>query len=160
MHKEDAFEVLTTRFAVRFGADEISAAQIMERMAAGRPTLLIDVREAVEQNVSHIDGAILAGPRVDVAAMEAFQDFQQKFALDKDACIVFYCAGGYRSAQWASEFSLPAKTLHGGIVGWTKAGGKLVNTEGQPTLRLHAYNSAWAAYVDPPYQAVTQPPVR
>ncbi len=160
------FEATATAFAVRFAVQEISSAELAARLAAGRPTLLLDVREEAEQSVSRIPGSRLLNPRALLEADEEVRRFAEAHAANPDALIVAYCAGGYRSARSLARAakalnrpSVPARNLHGGIVAYANEGGPLVTPAGESTDVVHAYNEMWARFVRPPIRATVEPPV-
>ena len=73
---------------------EISVEEVQERMKTGAS--LIDVREDNEWNEEHAKGAIHIGRGI----LE--RDIVGKFP-DKDAELILYCGGGYRSALAADN---------------------------------------------------------
>ena len=73
---------------------EISVEEVRERMKTGAS--LIDVREDNEWNEEHAKGAIHMGRGI----LE--RDIVGKFP-DKDAELILYCGGGYRSALAADN---------------------------------------------------------
>ncbi len=81
---------------------------------------LIDVREQEEWDAGYIDGATRISVN-DIISMTAVDD------LPKEQPIVFYCAGGVRSAL-ASELAAsvgipgPLYNMEGGFDAWKKAG--------------------------------------
>jgi rhodanese-related sulfurtransferase len=66
-------------------------ADVIKKMEAKEPFHLVDVREDNEYEAGHIQGAIHVGKGV----LE--RDIEKRIP-DKDAEIVLYCGGGYRSA--------------------------------------------------------------
>ncbi len=91
-----------------------------KELIEGDGVALIDVREQDEWDQGYIDGAIRISIN-DIISMQAVDD------LPKDQPIVFYCAGGVRSAL-ASELAAsigvpgPLYSMEGGIDAWEKAG--------------------------------------
>ena len=162
-HSQAAFHATASAFAVRFGVSEITAEDLQARLNAGRPTLLIDVREASEQSVSRIPGSHPSGPRVSLALDPEVRRFAEEYAGNSEALVVVYCAGGYRSARSIAgsraELNIPLRNLHGGIVAHANAGGALEGSDGQPTSVVHSYSDVWARFVLPPTRATTEPPV-
>ena len=158
-----AFHATATAFAARFGVPEITAEDLRAREAAQKPTLLVDVRETMEQSVSRIPGSHLSNPRAALSDDPEIRRFSDTHAGNPEALIVVYCAGGYRSARSLAEaresFGVPAVNLHGGIVAHANVGGALQQPDGSPTDMVHAYNQAWARFVLPPARATVEPPV-
>lgn len=161
--KQRSFEAMATGFAIRFGAPEIMAEHLLERLRSESPTLLVDVREGVEQDISILPRAVRADPRMDLSTHVELQRFAASHGKNPDAKIVLYCAGGYRSARsYAAlppSFQKMTMSLHGGIVGFVNAGGIVVDASGSAVQAVHTYNAMWAAFVNPPIRAVTEPKV-
>ena len=111
----------------------ISPEELAERL--DDPELVVvDVREAGEREVSTLPGALSA------------EEFLQRGDELTGRRVVTYCTVGYRSGLFAEE--LRAKgwdvaNLEGSILGWTHAGGELVDPEGRPTRRVHVYARRW-----------------
>jgi rhodanese-related sulfurtransferase len=80
---------------------------------------LIDVREESEWARGHLPGAVHRGKGV------IERDIEQSFP-DKDAPLVLYCGGGFRSALAADNLQKMGYTnvisMDGGWRGWTEAG--------------------------------------
>ncbi|MCB1322315.1 MAG: hypothetical protein KDK34_18790 [Leptospiraceae bacterium] len=157
------FDAIASGFAAVFEVNEIQPHEFMQRRAAVGPLLIVDVRQSVEQNVSIIPGAVLMSPRDRLAAQSDYQEFIARHAENPDALVVVYCAGGYRSARAISEVSdapVSLLNLHGGIVAYANAGGKLIDpVDGQPVQKVHGYNAYWAGFVQPPNEGVSEPSV-
>lgn len=94
---------------------EISPAELAERLKDGRPVCLLDVREAVEQQISNLPGARNI-PLMNLPAMLS--------DLDRGTEIVVYCRTGVRSARAADlllkEGFKNVKNLRGGINAWAR----------------------------------------
>jgi sodium/bile acid cotransporter 7 len=111
----------------------ISPEQLAERL--DDPDLVVvDVRDAREREVSTLPGAL------------STEEFLQGGDELEGRRVVTYCTVGYRSGLFAEE--LRAKgwdvaNLEGSILGWTHAGGELVDREGRPTRRVHVYARRW-----------------
>ncbi|MBT5928238.1 MAG: sulfurtransferase [Verrucomicrobia bacterium] len=73
---------------------EISIDQTRERLASGKNTILIDVREDREWNKQHAQEAVHLGKGV----LE--RDIEGMFP-DKSTELIMYCGGGFRSALTA-----------------------------------------------------------
>jgi rhodanese-related sulfurtransferase len=92
----------------------LSPAQVKQLLDAGRPLVLLDVREPEEVALARIAGAVHI-PMGDVPG--------RVHELDADADIVVYCHHGLRSASVAAfllqrEFASVAN-LSGGIDAWS-----------------------------------------
>ena len=71
----------------------ISPAELAERMKNGEPVNLIDVREPIEYEIAHIEGAQLF-------PLSCFQEQAEDIAaLEPETEIVVMCHHGVRSAQ-------------------------------------------------------------
>jgi rhodanese-related sulfurtransferase len=96
---------------------EVSVAEARERMQQG--ARLIDVREDNEWNASHAAGAEHMGRGIIERDIE-------KAVPDKDAELVLYCGGGYRSALAADNLQMMGYrnvfSMAGGWKAWKEAG--------------------------------------
>jgi len=70
---------------------EIDIDQYQQMVGAGDPHLLVDIREDHEWNAGHVAGAVHLGKGIIERDIE-------KTAPDRDAKLVLYCGGGFRSA--------------------------------------------------------------
>ena len=71
--------------------NEISVAEARARVASGAPVVLMDVREDHEWNAGHAVEAVHLGKGILERDLE-------KLYPDKNAEIIMYCGGGFRSA--------------------------------------------------------------
>ncbi len=110
-----------------------------------KPTLL-DVRTKAEFEVSHLAGAIRVEPGSDAAAV----------SIPKDKAVVTYCSVGYRSAAFAKKLNEAGyrnvTNLEGSIFRWANENRPLVR-DGQPTDKVHPYNSVWGMLLDKSHRA-------
>jgi len=92
---------------------------IKRRLDAREKLTLIDVREDNEWARGHLPGAVHLGKGI------IERDIEQAFP-DKDAPLVLYCGGGFRSALVADNLQKMGYTdvisMDGGWRGWTTAG--------------------------------------
>jgi len=90
-----------------------------KRLDAGEKIVLVDTREDSEWARGHIPGAIHLGKAIIERDIE-------KAVPDKDATVVLYCGGGYRSALAADNLQKMGYrnviSMDGGWRGWTEAG--------------------------------------
>ena len=115
-------------------------------------TVLFDVRETDEFEVSHLEGAIRVSP--DISQAEFMREFGE---LVKDKSIVFYCSVGYRSSQLAALVkndlqiagSQEVYNLEGGIFNWHNERRNLVNIDG-PSDDIHPFNRKWGRLLERP----------
>ena len=94
---------------------EVTVAGLAQELKAGRPVTMLDVREPVEWDIVHLDGATLI-PLMTLPARVG--------ELDPRAELVVYCHHGMRSQQ-AVEFLRAAgfshaRSLAGGIEAWAE----------------------------------------
>jgi rhodanese-related sulfurtransferase len=92
---------------------------IKKKLDAGEPMIIIDTREDNEWARGHIPNALHLGKGVIERDIE-------KAIPDKDATLVLYCGGGYRSALAADNLQKMGYrnviSMDGGWRGWTEAG--------------------------------------
>ena len=92
---------------------------IKKKFDAGEPMTIIDTREDNEWARGHIPNAVHLGKGVIERDIE-------KAIPDKDATLVLYCGGGYRSALAADNLQKMGYrnviSMDGGWRGWTEAG--------------------------------------
>jgi rhodanese-related sulfurtransferase len=98
---------------------ECTVEEVRRSRAAGEEFLLVDVREESEWNAAHAAGAMHLGRGIierDIVAT----------VPDKNAKLVLYCGGGYRSALAADNLQKMGYTnvcsLAGGWRAWNEAG--------------------------------------
>ena len=121
---------------------DLSAKKAMN-LTADRQTVLIDIREPREQQVSMLPGAITE------------KEFMNDPAKYKDAVKIVYCTISYRSGKFAQKLQkkgIPVYNLRGGILAWVHDGGKVYDQNGE-TRRVHVYGRKWNL-VPNSYQAV------
>ncbi len=98
---------------------ECSVEQVRERQLKGDALHLIDVREESEWQAGHAQGAQYLGKGILERDIEAT-------IPDRDAEIVLYCGGGFRSALAADTLQKMGYTrvssLAGGMSSWRAAG--------------------------------------
>jgi rhodanese-related sulfurtransferase len=101
---------------------ETNVAEVKKRLDAGEKFNLIDVREDNEWAKGHIPGA----KHLSKGIIE--RDIETQVP-DKNAEIVLYCGGGFRSALSADALQQMGYknviSMDGGWRGWTEAGGKV-----------------------------------
>jgi rhodanese-related sulfurtransferase len=101
---------------------EITVAETQQRMRENRDVKLIDVREDHEWNEAHAAGAIHLGKGIIERDIE-------RTVPDKDAELILYCGGGYRSALASDAIQKMGYTnvfsMAGGWKAWKEAGGEV-----------------------------------
>ena len=92
---------------------------IKKRLDAGEKMILVDTREDTEWAKGHIPNAVHLGKGVIERDIE-------KTIPDKNAPLVLYCGGGFRSALAADNLQKMGYknviSMDGGWRGWTEAG--------------------------------------
>src|SRR5262245_36695376 len=98
---------------------ETNVPAVKERQERGEKFVLIDTREESEWQAGHLPGAI----HMSKGTIE--RDIEKRIP-DKDAPIVLYCGGGFRSALAADNLQKMGYTnvisMDGGIRAWREAG--------------------------------------
>jgi rhodanese-related sulfurtransferase len=92
---------------------------VKERLEAEEEFTLVDVREESEWARGHLPRAV----HLSKGVIE--RDVEERFP-DKNAALVLYCGGGYRSALAADNLQKMGyrnvSSMDGGWRGWTEAG--------------------------------------
>lgn len=94
-----------------------------KRMDSGEKFVLVDVREDTEWARGHIPGAIHLGKGI-------IERDAENAIPDKDATVVLYCGGGFRSVLAADNLQKMGYhnviSMDGGWRGWTESGFPIV----------------------------------
>lgn len=104
---------------------------------------LLDAREKVEYNVSHLKNARWVG----------YDDFDMDRVkgIPKDANIVIYCSIGVRSEKIGERLKEAGyqniQNLYGSIFEWVNEGHTVYGPDGKPTNKVHAYNKKWGIWL-------------
>lgn len=118
--------------------------------SADPAVLLVDVRSDGERAVSTLPGAVPAA---------VWRGHPERFA---DRRVVAFCTMGIRSGAWAADRLAEGHevaNLARGVLGWTHAGGPLVDASGAPTRQVHVGAKTWNL-LPPGYDGVTSVPGR
>jgi rhodanese-related sulfurtransferase len=98
---------------------EANFREIKRRLEGREKLILIDVREDNEWARGHLPGAVHLGKGI------IERDIEETFP-DKEAPLVLYCGGGFRSALVADNLQKMGYanviSMDGGWRGWTEAG--------------------------------------
>jgi adenylyltransferase/sulfurtransferase len=109
--------VVSDDVAEAAGDSTITPRELRELLESGKKVALIDVREPVEWDINHIDGAQLI-PKSLINSGEGLAK------LPQDRMPVLYCKTGVRSAEAVAALKkagfADAVHLQGGIVAWAK----------------------------------------
>jgi rhodanese-related sulfurtransferase len=134
----------TAAFSTPADAPLIGGAELSElRRGEATHVVLIDVREAEEQALSQLPGAISK------ADFEELCTASQQWRETKDhvpIVLVPYCTIGYRSGLYARSLKarFPDSEVRNseGVVMWTHDVGKLVR-DGAPVSEVHVFGARW-----------------
>ena len=105
--------------------------------------VFLDARELEEFAVSRLPGAQHVG----------FKQFDPESLakLDRDQPIIVYCSVGYRSALITQRLEAAGyrhvRNLYGGIFEWVNQGQPVVDAQGNPTTRVHAFSPRWGVWL-------------
>jgi adenylyltransferase/sulfurtransferase len=109
--------VVSDEAAAAASGATVTPRELREMLDSGKKVALIDVREPVEWDINHIDGAEL----IPKSALEAGDGLAR---LPHDRVPVLYCKTGVRSAEALAAVKkagfADALHLQGGIVAWAK----------------------------------------
>ncbi|MBU2948744.1 rhodanese-like domain-containing protein [Zobellia uliginosa] len=113
----------------------------VETLQKAENPILLDAREKAEYEVSHIKDAIWVG-------YDTFQlDSVVQKIQNKNSEIVVYCSIGVRSENIGEKLEKAGYTnvrnLYGGIFEWKNEGLPVVDSLGNETERVHAFNKHW-----------------
>lgn len=117
MHHAEGFLNLVKDAKKRIREEDFR--ETKKKLDAGDKIILVDTREDAEWARGHIPGAIHLGKGVIERDIE-------KTIPDKEATVVLYCGGGFRSALAADNLQRMGYrnviSMDGGWRGWTEAG--------------------------------------
>ncbi len=109
-----------------------------------RSAQFLDSRARPEFNVSHIANARWVG--YDDFSLDRVKD------LDKDQPIVIYCSVGVRSERIGKRLLdagfTDVRNLYGSLFEWVNQGYPIVDLDGRPTQKVHAYSPAWGVWLN------------
>lgn len=116
-HHSPAFLALVNDAKSRI--QELTVAQVRQKQLQGDPFYFVDVREESEWQAGHAAGAIHLSKGIIERDIE-------RVIPDKNAEIVLYCGGGFRSALAADNLKKMGYqnvfSMEGGIRSWREAG--------------------------------------
>jgi sulfur-carrier protein adenylyltransferase/sulfurtransferase len=114
---DDFCGVVSDEAAEALADATVTPRELRELLDSGRKVAVIDVREPVEWDINHIDGAQLV-PKSTIESGEGLAK------LPHDRIAVLYCKTGVRSAEALAAVKKAgfsdAKHLQGGIVAWAR----------------------------------------
>jgi rhodanese-related sulfurtransferase len=122
----------------------ISTSELADSIKCESDWLILDSRELVEFDISHLPNARWVG----------YHDFSMSrvTATPKDTKVVVYCSIGVRSEKTAEKLITSGFSnvwnLYGGIFAWANEHKSLVEQSQKPTLAVHGYDHNWAKLLD------------
>ena len=106
--------------------------------------VLLDTRAKREYEVSHLPEARWVG-------YEEF-DLKKVENLPKDTPIVVYCTVGVRSERVGEKLKAAGyknvRNLYGSIFEWVNQDNTVVDNQGKPTQKVHAYSRTWGVWLN------------
>ena len=121
----------------------IQPEQVITWESEGEPLIILDTRSNPEYQVSHLQNALFID-------FDSFRSSEVK-DLSKTTKIVVYCSVGYRSERIGEKLQElgfeDVYNLYGGIFHWKNNNYPVVNSIGQSTDSVHAYNRAWGRWL-------------
>lgn len=115
----------------------------MEKAARASSATFLDTREPEEFEVSHLPKARNVG----------YDDFKLSSVskISKQDTIIVYCSVGYRSERIGEQLQKAGFkhvfNLYGGIFNWKNNDGKIIDSSGKPTEKVHTYNKDWSRFL-------------
>ena len=157
----DAYEKLCAEYDKKTTATQVYAEEAIRLHADGK-LLVIDTRESYEHEYATIPNARLLSPTsmgmTLVSTVGTGMGYKQEVpveelkAVPEDVTIICSCTAGLRSGYCAVDLSKrlerPVLNLHGGIISWFNAGGKVVNPKTNEAVdKIHTYGESWSKFV-------------
>ena len=139
----EKFEALCCTYDERTGARQLRAEEVIEMMRGGE-VIILDIRHGNEHEVSCIPTAKNIEPEFSwLGSFRLKTPLPDNFAANKT--LVCACTAGLRSGlaavQLEKSLGRPIYNLHGGIIAWVNAGGRVIQpTTGEITENVHALN--------------------
>lgn len=129
----------------RFNTKSVPYISVEELTMPKTEAIILDAREKIEYDVSHIKGAIYVGyDNFNIRTVE------NKIRNKKEE-IVVYCSLGIRSEDIAEKLKKAGysnvKNLYGGIFEWKNKDLSLYNNNNVETDTVHVYNRRWGKWL-------------
>lgn len=129
----------------RFNNKTIPYISVQELAMPKTQAVILDSREKIEYEVSHIKNAFFVG----------YDDFNVNIVMnklkDKQQKIVVYCSLGVRSEDIAERLKKAGYqnvfNLYGGIFEWKNQGFDVVDENEKGTESVHAYSKEWGKWL-------------
>ena len=121
----------------------ISVDELEQKLSKEQDIVLLDSREKIEFEVSHLKNAIWVGHKS--------PNFENLENIKRTSTIVVYCSIGVRSEQIGEKLLQMGYqnvfNLYGGIFEWVNSSNSVYNNNGKPTVKVHAYDSYWGKFL-------------
>lgn len=118
----------------------------VEELSKKKNFILLDSREKVEFETSHIEHARFVG--YDKFKLKKIKNLLPN---DKNEPIVVYCSLGIRSEDIAEKLQKAGYTnvynLYGGIFEWKNKDYPVIDSEGNETENIHAFDENWSRWL-------------
>ena len=118
----------------------------VEELIKKKDIVLLDSREKIEFETSHIENATFVG--YDKFKLKKIKKLLPK---DKNEPIVVYCSLGIRSEDVAEKLKKAGYTnvynLYGGIFEWKNKNNPVINIKGEETENVHTFNEDWSIWL-------------
>jgi rhodanese-related sulfurtransferase len=130
----------------KFNKNNVPCISVATLASLKNNVIVLDARETKEYEVSHLKNAICVGyDNFDVNKTIAY------LPNDKSTKIVVYCSLGIRSEIIANKLIKKGFTnvynLYGGIFEWKNNNFQVVDTLGNNTEKVHAFNKNWSKWL-------------
>jgi rhodanese-related sulfurtransferase len=118
----------------------------VEELVKKKKFVLLDSREKIEFETSHIENATYVG--YDKFKLKKIKKLLPK---DKNEPIVVYCSLGIRSEDVAEKLKKAGYTnvynLYGGIFEWKNKDNPVIDTKGNETENVHTFDEDWSIWL-------------
>jgi rhodanese-related sulfurtransferase len=132
--RQQAVQELYENYKKNFpGVPEVTPEEAMKLQQAGQ-AVFVDVRPLTERRVSKLPEAVAVG------------DFLTCPDSYQGKTVIAYDTVGYRSGLFVEKMrrqGITIANLKGGLLGWLHAGGKIYDSGGRETRRVHIYGCMW-----------------
>lgn len=143
MSAQESLKKLLDRYNSH-GIPYISAEE-MKMLLKENNTTILDAREKIEFDVSHIPTA----KHIGFHQFSTQNDLLPK--LNKNQLILVYCSIGIRSEKIAEKLKrsgfVNVKNLYGGIFEWKNKGFQVVDSTGRKTENIHVFSEKWSQWL-------------
>ena len=118
----------------------------VEELVKKKNIVLLDSREKIEFETSHIENASFVG--YDKFKLKKIKNLLPK---DKNEPIVVYCSLGIRSEDVAEKLKKAGYknvyNLYGGIFEWKNKDNPVIDKAGNETENVHTFNKDWSIWL-------------